>query len=351
VIDDPDQLDLVLDSIPRIPGIGEIALRRIKEIKSFTAKSSQTVGKLFKSLPEYPKNINMSGFSFNSEQILLALGEAQAIVEELDLSSNPKLDQEGLKSLLPLLPNLRRLNLIETSISTSDLRELFKTDSKMFYHLDYVLHPLFANPEEPLPPQALVTFRVDWGPSSFYQDEDGSVRSLPLLSTDNFIHYTHEVLVRGLATALTSYPGFSWSLLEAVVASNPQATSNASWNQRSITFVPRTIKKPEHYTEIPAQSSSYHFILSRERVEGDDENPFRLKYGIVVTQKPGLNGLKDVTEFQVLDFETFLRRLESEGRRLTPSNREMIQEVSNVIQEKQVSLVTAEEILERRYRM
>jgi hypothetical protein len=50
---------------------------------------------------------------------------------------------ELLRELLVAHPNIRRLDLLDTLIPSSDLAALLSSDPKLFYHVESIVHPLF----------------------------------------------------------------------------------------------------------------------------------------------------------------------------------------------------------------
>ncbi|KAJ7047474.1 hypothetical protein C8F04DRAFT_9306 [Mycena alexandri] len=89
--------------------------------------------------------IDLSGLALSESQILSVLPSTEADkVELLNLSHNPIITVDTLRTVLPLYPKLRRLVLLGTAISDEQIHQLLD-EPKLFYSIEELVHPAFLS--------------------------------------------------------------------------------------------------------------------------------------------------------------------------------------------------------------
>ncbi|KAJ6515985.1 hypothetical protein C8R45DRAFT_1141312 [Mycena sanguinolenta] len=95
-------------------------------------------------------DVDFSDFSLSESQIVSLLTfPGVEKVESLNLSHNPDLTIDVLRRILPTTPKLRRLILLDTSISDEQLYELLIKEPKLFLSVEELVHPAFLALQDP----------------------------------------------------------------------------------------------------------------------------------------------------------------------------------------------------------
>lgn len=182
--------------------------------------------------------IDLSGFELSTKQIIDLvpdLGKA----ESLDLSHNPILTIDAVRAILSTIP-IRRLVLLDCPfISSSDISTLLKTEPRLFYHLEALIHPFFFSVLRD-------TLNTSPYPNAFsYIGIHQGLRN-PLTAA-SLPYFTLETVLCGIAAFLAPFESPDYFIVYQLLGSSlPVQAALASllkpgqkWSERSTWVIPQ----------------------------------------------------------------------------------------------------------------
>ncbi|KAH6915124.1 hypothetical protein BKA70DRAFT_1258059 [Coprinopsis sp. MPI-PUGE-AT-0042] len=351
-----DTLEL-LEHITILPNKVPSILEHLKTAKAFSSRAIPLLSKLFKDLPNFAEDADLSGYNFTGEQILeiVSCGE----IKKLNVSKNSMVDKDALSLILPCLSKLELVNIVQTSVTNADLRDLLRDSPHLFHRIRAIVHPFFVDSQEDFQPS--IAFRLDLLKNrGMYLHQ--ATYTMPMLSTDGMLDSILDILrmtevqknspMRQALAMDLSAPVFG-SLLAAGLPKH----LGTSWNEQTMPVLPRPGYKERSGTR-------YLFLLAFDKssmsygVEGgpgqdlwqlrDQFNPSTIKneynwrYGMLAFNTGPLGNSEESNEtWEILDVPAFLRRIESEGWP-SPSDSSKVATINEILSSPSFELLTKE---------
>jgi hypothetical protein len=132
-------LELLLD----LPGKAALIKNALQKRISLPDDAIEFVGTLISLDSPSPKELDLSQWALTSEQVVKLVSE-KANIDSLCLSRNHNVTKTTVLEVLSAKPNtLRKLVLLDTSVTDSDMVELLTDNPKLFYSFEAIIHPLF----------------------------------------------------------------------------------------------------------------------------------------------------------------------------------------------------------------
>ncbi|KAJ7499023.1 hypothetical protein FB451DRAFT_1016034 [Mycena latifolia] len=235
--------------------------------------------------------LDLSGLRLSDGQIvsLLTMSEMKDI-ELLKLSHNPNITVDGLRQVLSITPNLRRLVLLETSISDEHIYELLIKDSKLFHTLEELIHPALFSWQNP------ARYPNGFGYVGVHNGHNVASASLAI--------FTPATLVQCLTAHLSPvldidgyemYSHFGSSLVPQVAFASAVRNEGEPWGERHVHCFPS-------HLDTPFDGKGWLFADTWD-MRGNN------RYGFM-TKGAGDSG----GTWKICDFKTFLNEMALEGR-------------------------------------
>lgn len=350
-----DQIEL-LEHAMSFPDALPAILARLRLVDSFSPKAVEFIAKVFQTsrLTNFPYEADLSGFNFTGEQVLRVLGQPE-VVERLDVSKNMKFHKEDLLRVVPVLSNLKVLNILQTAITNCDMHSLLDAQPGLLRRIRHTLHPAFIEAKEPFP-NALI-FRLYL--SETYSTHFGkhAIHSIPLLSVDLVVNAIHDYLkITDNEKSPSTYGIDSLPLLAlpATLAGlcphRQPKPARPVWEPVTVSFVPQDAWHSSW------RQAGYIFLLKTRSETGSRDWESRntmgnWEYGIYISRKmhgdgqglPGkaslANTQEGVYEDEVIDIPTFVARL-TQGEPL--ASPEKLQAILDVVNTDRFTLMTLE---------
>ncbi|KAF8154556.1 hypothetical protein B0H34DRAFT_676316 [Crassisporium funariophilum] len=282
------------------------------------------------------KTVDLANFCLMDDQIIAILS-AQEGVEVLKLSHS-KITIGGIRQLLPILPCLKRLVLMGTTITDDDVLALYSENPKLCNNIEAFIHPVF-----------LKDIRRGVAPNAFSQityTSSGTVAaSIPYFTpamivqsiTDNFsaLMQDDEDAVR---TAMCSL-----NPMLAIYASDHRRDGKL-WAERSVPFVPQNTHRARalsnregwvlaYWTDEFEGDQSYAFVRGKRGFEKEYKEKMREVFGDTKTARPpGMTEAQKRAKlesiraeyadklYEIFDLRSFFQELAREGRPLPPAD-------------------------------
>ncbi|KAF8165997.1 hypothetical protein B0H34DRAFT_649747 [Crassisporium funariophilum] len=245
------------------------------------------------------KTVDLANFCLMDDQIIAILS-AQEGVEVLKLSHS-KITIGGIRQLLPILPCLKRLVLMGTTITDDDVLALYSENPKLCNNIEAFIHPVFLKDVHGgVAPNAFSQITHDY--------RETFAASIP--------YFTPAMIVQ----SITDY--FSPLMQDnyyAVRALSPMLAMYASdhrrdgklWAERSVPFVPqitlRALRNREGwllaYLPEAREDHSYAFVRAQKR---DKLGSINAEYADKL--------------YEIFDLQSFFQELAREGRPLPPAH-------------------------------
>ncbi|TFK23426.1 hypothetical protein FA15DRAFT_620886 [Coprinopsis marcescibilis] len=362
-----DRLELI-EHILDLQGMLQPVLLQLKKSPKFPASAARFFSKAFSTLPNFPKELDLSGYNFSGKQVVELAGDPDA-VESLDLSHNSVIDKDGLYEILLCLGNLKYLNIFSTSLSNSDLRSLLQDHHSLFFRLHHVFHPLLISARDPIPNPLSV--RIDLGNGRDYSSYWGRQLShwVPFISGDALVGKFNDLIEQLTVQDKEKHGHYSFgigtseSAIRVILASgvdtlHGQGTAE-EWHQRRISTFTRNGLAETWMKE--------GYVLIFRLRQNSTEYKLEWEYGVFSSRSANATAAEvgpqqgndcvaeDQMRFaetqpqedyvqEVLDFATFFKRLETQGYSVS---REKLQSLLDTVQaHPEVHLTTLEGCLE-----
>ena len=133
-----EALGLLLD----MPGKAALMKNALQKRMSLPDSAIELVATLILLDNPSPKELDLSQWALTSEQVVKIVSE-QANIESLCLSRNYNVTKTTILEVLSAKPTLRKIALLDTSVTDSDMVELLTDNPKLFYSFEAIIHPLF----------------------------------------------------------------------------------------------------------------------------------------------------------------------------------------------------------------
>ncbi|RDB21908.1 hypothetical protein Hypma_010968 [Hypsizygus marmoreus] len=312
-----------IEDLVWLPGKAEAIFADLRARRPFPAPGMALLSKALKQLSD-AHIVDLSNFHLTTEQIISVLGAFEN-VEVVNLSHNPLVTVDTVRAVLTSIPKLKRLVILDTSISTEDLSSFLTTDEKLFLHLDALIHPLLV-----------------FGKGASYPNAFSFVGLVPDMRTAaaaSLAFFTPALVVQALtdylAGFLSEYPFAATGTIQATLA--PQAVFSSGlrgegqkWSNRSVPRVPQASLRA-------FKGEGWLFALQWPAY---DHGPGQKLYGFIkvnpaVTHSKGekVDTKSEVEEpepeHKVLDLKSFLSEMEGEGR--PPASAAAVDELVNIL--------------------
>lgn len=210
-----------------MPGKAEVITAALRAQRPFSDGGLALLSKVIGLRAETDVTLDLSGYHLSSEQIVTIATQFED-VEVLRLSSNPRLTIEGLHKVLPSLPNLRRLILLDTPITDDEIYNLVAKHSTLCPNVQAIIHPCFLRHDEHKYANAFAIIT------------SSGAASLPWLTPPQVVQNITDYL----APFATDHPFAGSSLLRSAVV--PQAVLGCEvrkvgqkWGGRSVPLFPQ----------------------------------------------------------------------------------------------------------------
>ena len=133
-----DALGLLLD----MPGKAALMKNALQKRISLPDSAIELVATLILLDSPTPKELDLSQWALTSEQVVKIVSE-QVNIESLCLSRNHNVTKTTVLEVLSAKPTLRKIVLLDTSVTDTDMVELLTNNPKLFYSFEAIVHPLF----------------------------------------------------------------------------------------------------------------------------------------------------------------------------------------------------------------
>ncbi|KAJ6599168.1 hypothetical protein DFH09DRAFT_1389279 [Mycena vulgaris] len=239
--------------------------------------------------------LDLSGFPLSDTQVisLLTLLEMKEI-ELLKLSHNPNITVDGLRQVLSSIPMLRRLVLLDTSISDEQIYQLLTEEPKLFYTLEELIHPALISWQNPT--------RY---PNGFAYVGLNDRQSLCSISVAIF---TPAIVVQSLTDYLTPlaergpselYGHLGSSLVPQAIFASAIRSEGAPWGERRVSCVPGR-------ADTPFDGKGWLFVASWDIYQNARGPGNRFGFAKVPRDSGGA--------WKICDLHSFLKEMALEGR-------------------------------------
>ncbi|KAJ7742508.1 hypothetical protein DFH07DRAFT_836669 [Mycena maculata] len=239
------------------------------------------------------------GLPLSGPQVVafLTLSE-RSNVELLNLSHNPNLTLDGLYQILSATPKLRRLVLLDTSISDEHILQLLKADSKLPNTVEELIHPALLSAQDP----AGYPTRFAYAGLNHHM-HNASTASLAIFTPASIVQCLTDLLFPfAYASAYDLYSLTGSSLVPQAAFASGMRSEEVPWGQRKIHCFPAHVDDPFH------GPSSWLFAASWSSFD-----PSAHRYGFVFIEGTAGGAAR---KWKLCDLGGFLKGMESEGRPL-----------------------------------
>ncbi|KAJ6599201.1 hypothetical protein DFH09DRAFT_28564 [Mycena vulgaris] len=256
--------------------------------------------------------LDLSGLSLSDTQIisLPTLLEMKEI-ELLQLSHNSNITVDGLRQVLSSIPMLRRLVLLDTSISDEQIYQLLTEEPELFYALEELIHPALMSSQNPA--------RY---PNRFAYVGVGAPSMASGVSSASLAIFTPATVVQSLTDYLAPiadtgpaemYGYLGSSLVPQVAFASGVRREGEPWGERRVHCFPSRCDTPFHGT-----GWLFAFSWDMYQVAGASSN----RYGFVKAAGDSGGALK------ICDLGAFLEEMALEGR--PPASEHAVQKLTTV---------------------
>ncbi|KAG6882761.1 hypothetical protein C0992_010735, partial [Termitomyces sp. T32_za158] len=128
-----------IEQLVWLPGKAQTILEILKSYELLPDSSVSLLAQVINHLS--PENVDLSSFSLSSPQIVAVLTNVPN-VQSLNLSHNPLVTADTVHIILKSTPTLKRLVLLDTSVTDEALSSLLRDHPKLFFNLEALTHPL-----------------------------------------------------------------------------------------------------------------------------------------------------------------------------------------------------------------
>ncbi|RXW21621.1 hypothetical protein EST38_g4246 [Candolleomyces aberdarensis] len=263
--------------------------------------------------------VDLSRFPLTADQILSVLEELRDF-KRLDVSHSQAVDSRVFLHILKTYKGLRWINIMHCPISRDDLKELMTNDARRFRSIETILHPAFFTGKLPadFPKAFRVTCITDSWP--YYGHA-----TLPFFSTDQLVQNIFDILAN-------VYGSYRMPSLTTVASS--YLAQDQNWSDRAIQIVPgRDFDDDSYSRRYVHQKEGYQLVVQVNR--------HGKPYGILTPLAPEQS---EHTDSDIIEMDSFLRRLEGEGSPATDAG--AVKRLLNLCAN--IKLTTMEEIVDPR---
>ncbi|KAG6818329.1 hypothetical protein H0H93_005939, partial [Arthromyces matolae] len=280
-------------------------------LKTFDVLSESGMNLLAKAINQLNQDrVDLSEIPLSASQVVSLTSQLHENVQFLDLSHNHLLTLDTICTILIALPILKRLTLIDTSITDEDILSLLKNPSLFCNHLEALIHPfLLSNPE---------------------YDEDREDARLPngfglaIARSQGWSHvtaaslpiFTPSLVVQSLTDYMRMYLILPRSERKEGAVQAALSTAVRTHGQTWATSTVSTVACDSFYGMINGEGWFFALNESTQRYAFLQAEPGNLAYGFELESfKKDAHLVKDV-----LDLHGFLLRMSREGRPAPPPN-------------------------------
>ncbi|KAJ2923187.1 hypothetical protein H1R20_g13903, partial [Candolleomyces eurysporus] len=232
--------------------------------------------------------VDLSRFPLTTNQILSVLEELHDF-KRLDVSHSQAVDSCVFLHILKTYKRLRWINILHCPISMDDLKELMTNNRQRFRSIETILHPAFLTGKLPadFPRAFLVTYLFKTALPSYV--------ALPFFSADQLVQNIFGILANVHTAA--QMPSLT------IVASSHLA-QDQNWSNRAIQVVPDR--------NLDDGSTSFYYLHDKEVYQLVVWADYlgNKTYGILTPLAPEQSKR---TDSNVIEMDSFLKRLEDEG--------------------------------------
>ncbi|KAA1465908.1 hypothetical protein DENSPDRAFT_876085 [Dentipellis sp. KUC8613] len=278
------------------------------------------------------KYVNLAGSSLDTNHICQILPEILE-VEVLNLSNNPYINIGTLSQILPQLPNLRRLIILDCSgIPRRDLKILVAAKPELFDPVDAVIHELFLSRASAWPYNP--RFAVRWVTSrNYYYGEASRLFTTPTFNLARIVQTLIDLL-RPLTNDDIAFNFFGQNAMSIESAlTGGLRRPGQPWSARTVTYVARPVAQRD------LLDSYWEFSIENMMVRGWAFLHKRRVPKVTDTQaEPPAEGAKSPAgegkytwESKMYDFKGFLDEVRGVGDSRSAPSDEAVEELQSVL--------------------
>ncbi|KAL6306820.1 hypothetical protein BKA93DRAFT_140786 [Sparassis latifolia] len=155
-------------------------------------------------------------------------------LESLNLSFNPRVTADTIREILSAVPGLKRLVLMGCpAVEDDDLYKLMRSQPKLFYRVEALMHPSVLTLQEPPPYPITFSFMTN------HTHTMPMIRgcSLPLFTPAGVVNALTDVLRSGLSYDDSGFGLYGATAFQAAATGRPRAVG-VPWGARSVVALP-----------------------------------------------------------------------------------------------------------------
>ncbi|KAK7061631.1 hypothetical protein R3P38DRAFT_3302794 [Favolaschia claudopus] len=286
-----------LEELAWHPGKAQLMKPILRDLKPFPESGMALLTKVLQHEWDVGKAeppLDLAGFAFSDSQLISVLKKFPGVeaVELLDLSST-SITVDTLRQLLPTMPKLRRLILLDTSIDNETLYKLLEEEPKLFITLEELIHPAFLSWQDTADyPNAFAYVGV-------HSSQYACSASLPVFTPASVIQCLTDLLgpIVGLS-AYEAYGVFGTSLVPQAAFATGVRKEGQPWSERRVHCFPALLDRP---------FNGKGWLFAATWASMFDQSPSRFGF---VSVDPSSTPPKT----RILDLKGWLAAMEAEGR-------------------------------------
>ncbi|KAG6890184.1 hypothetical protein C0995_010889 [Termitomyces sp. Mi166 len=294
-----------IEQLVWLPGKAEAIIGILKAHEPFPDSGVSLLAQAFKNLNR--GSIDLSAFSMSTIQIISVMANVSN-VQILDLSHNPLVTGDTIRAILESIPTLKRLVLLDTSVTDEALSSLFRDHQKLFFNLEALTHPLLLNGRSSRFPNAFAIIVYD--------------QMMHFVTTASIPFFTPSFIVQALTDYLRAalhvvfFNSFTSTIAPQVAFSSTIRKDTETWANRTVPMV--------------ASFFRYRALSGEGWIFGLDTSVTSNSYGFIETKPDNIDTSERMTSEgpatnkeldrvkRVIDLREFLAEMESEGRPSAP---------------------------------
>jgi hypothetical protein len=215
-----ETLELLFD----IPGKAALIKDALQKRVSLPDPATTLVAKFISQEVQKSKELDLSHWALTSEQVVKLVSE-QVGVESLCLSHNHHVTKTTVLEVLSAQPTIRKLVLLDTAVTNTDMAELLSENPIIFYSLEAIIHPSFFQwRRKNIQPIAFTHI------TSTGRQHDGSAVSLPYFTPGQVV----QALMDLLRSADDTYTNLSEGYAIQVAYAASVRKEGCRWAERAV---------------------------------------------------------------------------------------------------------------------
>ncbi|KAJ6539242.1 hypothetical protein B0H19DRAFT_960316 [Mycena capillaripes] len=240
------------------------------------------------------KTLDISGFSLSATQIVsLLTASSMENVEVLKLSHNPNITVDALRQILSLDHKLRRIMLLDTSITDEQLKELLIQNPKLFHSIEELVHPALLSFQDP------ARYPNGFAYIGLHGSQTTCSPSLAVFTPATVVNSLIDFLsCVADADQYDSYGLFGSSLVPQIALASGIRGVGTPWRERHVHCFPA-------FTNNPFNGQGWLFVSTWDSYRTDEN-----RYGFVSI----VDAKVEAPKAKICGLKTFLEEMALEGR-------------------------------------